>query len=183
MLAIVPRRLPPNRTLERIDKTQASYLVLYSDQEGGDYGQRRNAFDGRHYWAARRPLHLDRFVLAAASQPDPLDLMFSAQYQQQPVPLEGNLIRRDWFRYFAPSDLPAPIWSTTIVQSWDLAMQTGDTNEYSVCTTWPADREDVYLLHAFRGRLEYPELRRKVIALAEQARIAAAYRLRTQVPA
>ena len=27
-------------------------------------------------------------------------LMFSAQYQQRPVPVEGNLIRRDWFRYY-----------------------------------------------------------------------------------
>ena len=29
-------------------------------------------------------------------------LMFSAQYQQRPIPLEGNLIRRDWFRYYDP---------------------------------------------------------------------------------
>ena len=27
-------------------------------------------------------------------------LMFSAQYQQRPIPLEGNLIRRDWFRFY-----------------------------------------------------------------------------------
>ena len=27
-------------------------------------------------------------------------LKFSAQYQQRPIPLEGNLIRRDWFRYY-----------------------------------------------------------------------------------
>jgi hypothetical protein len=27
-------------------------------------------------------------------------LMFSAQYQQRPVPLEGNLIRRAWFRFY-----------------------------------------------------------------------------------
>src|SRR6266446_8960833 len=27
-------------------------------------------------------------------------LQFSAQYQQRPVPLEGNLIRREWFRHY-----------------------------------------------------------------------------------
>ena len=32
-------------------------------------------------------------------------LQFSAQYQQRPVPLEGNLIRREWFRYY--DHLPA----------------------------------------------------------------------------
>ena len=47
-------------------------------------------------------------------------------------------------------------------------MQTSETNDYSVCTTWRADQDDVYLLHVFRGRLEYPELRRKVIALAQE---------------
>jgi hypothetical protein len=27
-------------------------------------------------------------------------LMFSAQYQQRPVPLEGNIIRRNWFQLY-----------------------------------------------------------------------------------
>jgi phage terminase large subunit-like protein len=90
-------------------------------------------------------------------------MMFSAQYQQQPVPLEGNLIRRGWFRYFTPSGLSAPTYPTKIVQSWDVAMQTGDTNDYSVCATWRVDRDDV-----FHGRLEYPELRRNVMALARE---------------
>ena len=60
-------------------------------------------------------------------------LMFSAQYQQRPVPLEGNLIRRDWFRYY--DQLPQDP-DKRIVQSWDIAMMTGNTNDYSVCTTW-----------------------------------------------
>ena len=115
-------------------------------------------------------LHPEREDLAAleALKRELGGMMFSAQYQQQPVPLEGNLIRRGWFRYFTSSDLSAPTWSTKIVQSWDVAMQTGDTNDYSVCTTWLANRDDVHLLHVFRGRLEYPELRRKVIALAQE---------------
>jgi predicted phage terminase large subunit-like protein len=97
-------------------------------------------------------------------------LLFSAQYQQRPVPVEGNLIRRAWFRYFDPADLPAPSWRTRIVQSWDVAIVTGNQNDYSVCTTWRVDNDDAYLLHVFRGRLEYPDLRRKVIALAQEHR-------------
>ena len=93
-------------------------------------------------------------------------LLFSAQYQQRPVPVEGNLIRRDWLRYFDLSALPPPSYATRIVQSWDVAMRTGDNNDYSVCTTWRVEKDDVYLLHVFRGRLEYPDLRRKLIALA-----------------
>jgi predicted phage terminase large subunit-like protein len=92
-------------------------------------------------------------------------LRFSAQYQQRPIPLEGNLIRRDWFRsYGALPDQPHP----RIVQSWDVAMMTGDTNDYSVCTTWQMIQGDYYLLDVFRARLEYPTLRRKIASLAAQ---------------
>jgi len=91
-------------------------------------------------------------------------LQFSAQYQQRPVPLEGNLIRREWFRYY--DRLPAQDPPGRIVQSWDIAMMTGDANDYSVCTTWRVTKSDYYLVEVFRGRLQYPDLRRKVIALA-----------------
>ncbi len=50
-------------------------------------------------------------------------LLFSAQYQQRPVPVEGNLIRRSWF--LAYDKLPASPSRTRIVQSWDVAKQTG----------------------------------------------------------
>ena len=93
-------------------------------------------------------------------------LLFSAQYQQRPVPVEGNLIRRSWF--LAYDNLPASSSQTKIVQSWDVAMMTGGQNDYSACTTWLTHKNDAYLLHVYRGRLEYPELRRKVIALATE---------------
>jgi predicted phage terminase large subunit-like protein len=90
-------------------------------------------------------------------------LMFSAQYQQRPVPLEGNIIRRQWFRSY--DCLPEhPVGR--IVQSWDIAMMTGDANDYSVCTTWRIVKSDYYLIDVFRDRLQYPDLRRSVARLA-----------------
>jgi hypothetical protein len=53
-------------------------------------------------------------------------LMFSAQYQQRPVPLEGNLIRREWFRFYVQPPRPG-----LVVQSWDVAMMTGEANDFS----------------------------------------------------
>jgi predicted phage terminase large subunit-like protein len=91
-------------------------------------------------------------------------LQFSAQYQQQPVPLEGNLVRREWFKYYQV--LPPRTARTRVVQSWDVAATIGDSNDYSVCTTWLVADSRFYLIDDFRARLEYPELRRKVIALA-----------------
>ena len=49
-----------------------------------------------------------------------------------------------------------------IVQSWDIAMMTGDANDYSVCTTWWIIKADYYLVDVFRARLQYPDLRRKL---------------------
>src|SRR5258706_6621378 len=95
-------------------------------------------------------------------------LLFSAQYQQRPVPVEGNLIRRSWF--LAYDSLPVSPSRTRIVQSWDVAMMTGGQNDYSACTTWLTHKNDAYLLHVYQGRLEYPELRRKVIGLATEHR-------------
>jgi predicted phage terminase large subunit-like protein len=94
-------------------------------------------------------------------------LMFSAQYQQRPVPVEGNLIRREWFRYY--DHLPHD-FAKRIVQSWDIAMMTGDANDYSVCTTWWIIRADYYLVDVFRARLQYPDLRRKLVSLAAKHR-------------
>jgi predicted phage terminase large subunit-like protein len=88
-------------------------------------------------------------------------LMFSAQYQQRPVPLEGNLIRRDWFRFYDQPPHPGPV-----VQSWDIAMMTGEVNDFSVCTTWRMIKADYYLIDVFRARLQYPDLRRKTASLA-----------------
>jgi predicted phage terminase large subunit-like protein len=90
-------------------------------------------------------------------------LMFSAQYQQRPVPVEGNLVKRDWFRFDQP---PPPAPGDLVVQSWDVAMMTGEANDFSVCTTWRIVRADYYLIDVFRARLEYPELRRKIASLA-----------------
>lgn len=80
-------------------------------------------------------------------------LKFSAQYQQRPVPLEGNLIRREWFRYH---DEPPEGCSKSVVQSWDVAMMTGDTNDFSACTTWHVCNSNYYLVDVYRARLEYP---------------------------
>ena len=95
-------------------------------------------------------------------------LLFSAQYQQQPVPVEGNLIRRSWFPVY--DDLPAGPLATRIVQSWDVAMTTSGRNDYSACSTWLVHKNDAYLVHVYWGRLEYPDLRRKVIGLAAEHR-------------
>jgi predicted phage terminase large subunit-like protein len=101
---------------------------------------------------------LDRIKIEMGS------LKFSAQYQQRPVPAEGNLIRRDWSRFH--DRLPERRAADRVVQSWDIAAMTGEANDYSVCTTWLMVESDYYLVNVFRDRLCYPDLRRRVAAIA-----------------
>lgn len=91
-------------------------------------------------------------------------MMFSAQYQQRPVPVDGNLIKREWFRTYKTA--PERGLGRTIVQSWDIASSITEKSDYSVCTTWLMERKTYYLLDVFRVRLEYPDLRRRIIDMA-----------------
>jgi predicted phage terminase large subunit-like protein len=87
-------------------------------------------------------------------------LHFQAQYQQAPVPEAGNLIRRDWIRYFDLSDLPLGGDCPRIVQTWDTATKGEEVNDQSVCTTWAFVRGNHYLIDLVRQHCGYPALRR-----------------------
>ena len=119
----------------------------------------------RHIGDILHPERENREVLEAIKA-EVGSLLFSAQYQQQPVPAEGNLIRRSWFKTY--DDLPVGPSITRIVQSWDVAMMTSGRNDYSACSTWLVHKNDAYLVDVYRGRLEYPDLRRKVIGMAAE---------------
>jgi predicted phage terminase large subunit-like protein len=90
---------------------------------------------------------------------------FAGQYQQNPVPIEGNMVRRSWFKRFPAASPPV---CTGIVQSWDTANKAGELNDYSVCTTWGIYDRTYYLLDVFRQRLEFPDLLRAVTSQAEK---------------
>ncbi len=89
---------------------------------------------------------------------------FSAQYQQEPVPAGGTMIKSHWFRTY--DTVPARDSRQQIVQSWDTASKANELSDYSVCTTWHVVGETYYLVDVFRKRLEYPELKRMVSNLA-----------------
>lgn len=86
---------------------------------------------------------------------------FSAQYQQEPVPLGGALIKTDWIHYYEEAALPSSFDHK--MQSWDTASKEKHFNDYSVCTTWGMKGQKLYLLEVFRKRLDYPALKKAVI--------------------
>jgi predicted phage terminase large subunit-like protein len=94
--------------------------------------------------------------------------IFSAQYQQAPVPPGGAMIKRPWVMRYSVS--PARTPGSRLIQSWDTASKGGAENDWSVCTTWLLQNGHHYLLHVHRARHEYPELKKRALMLAEQYR-------------
>jgi predicted phage terminase large subunit-like protein len=84
------------------------------------------------------------------------------------VPEGGNPIDWNWF----PLDNHPPVRELkdkTIV-SWDTAMSAKELSSYSACVVIQVRGETVFVLDVVRERLEYPDLRRKVIELHRQWR-------------
>jgi predicted phage terminase large subunit-like protein len=90
-------------------------------------------------------------------------LDFAAQYQQQPVAEGGNLIKWDWFRFY--QEPPAQQSGDRIIVSWDTALSSKELSSYSACVVLQVKGDTAYVLEVVRERLEYPELKRKVIAI------------------
>jgi predicted phage terminase large subunit-like protein len=97
-------------------------------------------------------------------------LAFSAQYQQIPVPSGGTMVSWDKFERFSM----LPSWDEDdpdiFVHSWDTATKAGELNDYSVGTIWLMRKNQAYLLDVVRERLNYPDLRQRVIDLATAGR-------------
>jgi predicted phage terminase large subunit-like protein len=93
---------------------------------------------------------------------------FAAQYLQSPTPPGGGLVKLAWFQRFDLTHKP-PFYQ--IIQSWDCASKASQLSDYSVCTTWGVTwAKDIFLLHVYRERLEYPQLKRALRQFADQFR-------------
>jgi predicted phage terminase large subunit-like protein len=91
---------------------------------------------------------------------------FSSQYQQNPVPPDGAVIRLDKLCLVEerfPRDQ-----CTRVIQSWDTAAKTGPRCDYSVCTTWGYSNGDWHLLDLVRTKLEFPDLKARLVQLAKK---------------
>ena len=89
-----------------------------------------------------------------------------------------RIIKREWFQVssycLTLSEGPQldikgkSIQRGKVIQSWDTAFKKNQENDFSVCTTWEVSRNSFVLIDIFRGRLEFPELKRKVVELNDK---------------
>jgi len=96
---------------------------------------------------------------------------WQAQYQQNPVSEASAIVKREWWKTWEHDDPPK---CDFILMSWDTAFEKNQRADYSACTTWGVFYRDnaetglkmanIILLNAVRDRLEFPALKRKVLA-------------------
>ena len=117
---------------------------------------------------AGKPLHPERESIQSlrATQKKVGDYTFSSQYQQDPIPEGGAMVKAKWLLEY--DDVPLPHQIRHRIQSWDTAIKSGEFNDYSVGTSWVVDdKHRAYLVDVIRIRADYPELKRAVINAAE----------------
>ncbi|MFP5236978.1 MAG: phage terminase large subunit [Acidobacteriota bacterium] len=113
---------------------------------------------GAALWPERFPLEeleSTRRVLGSAA--------WSALYQQRPVPEEGAIFKAEWWQRY--DELPE---FSQIILSADTAFKAGAANDYSVVTVWGVAKNGFYLLHVWRARAEFPQLKRQLESMGAQ---------------
>ena len=87
--------------------------------------------------------------------------VFSAQFQQQPIILGGQVIKRDYFRYYPTAK---EYKYKRILIAADTAMKTKEYNDYSVFIAGGITNENkLHILDLIRGKWEAPELEKQAV--------------------
>jgi predicted phage terminase large subunit-like protein len=100
---------------------------------------------------------------------------WQAQYQQNPVSEASALVKREWWQTWEKEDPP---YCDFVLQAWDTAFEKNNRADYSACTTWGVFYQEdpdtgrtetnIILLDAFRDRMEFPALKKKVLDQMEE---------------
>jgi predicted phage terminase large subunit-like protein len=114
--------------------------------------------EGDALWPSKFPLSKLEKIREAVG-----GAVWSALYQQRPAAAEGSLFKRDWWKSFDAMTMPP---FERIVLSLDTAFKAGASNDYSVGLVLGVARTGYYVLDIWRGKVEFPQLKRQVDMLA-----------------
>lgn len=89
--------------------------------------------------------------------------LFDLHYMGVLHPKDGQVFKADWWNVWDTA--PDPL-AGSMTLSVDTASKTGFSNDYSAATVWARREVGEYLMHAWRDKLEFPELLRAVESLA-----------------
>ena len=90
---------------------------------------------------------------------------YAGQYQQSPAPLGGGMVKKEWLKTY--KSLPN---FDQIIVSCDTGNKPTQLADYSAITVWGYRDPDIYLLHVYRAKVNYPDLKRAVVDIAGRYR-------------
>lgn len=113
-------------------------------------------------------------------------VFWNGLFQQRPSTPEGNIIKRQWFRFWHHPGQPLPAVKVTLpdnshyycptteippafdsqTQSWDMAFKAKSSSSYVVGEVWGKARADRYLLDLVRRRMDFGQTIRAVKSLS-----------------
>ncbi len=88
--------------------------------------------------------------------------VWAALYQQRPQPAQGQIFRREWWKFYRQAPFPFD----EIIQSWDMAFKETNTSDFVVGQVWGRKGANKYLLDQVRDRMDFPTTIQAVRALS-----------------
>lgn len=94
-------------------------------------------------------------VTAEKTEQIKLDLKhnYYGQYQQRAIQREGGLLKRDWFKFWSPSQLPEK-WDEELI-SCDFSFKDGKKADYNCLQVWKRSGPNFYLIDQVRRQMDF----------------------------
>lgn len=128
------------------------------------------------------PLHKERYSLkelmeikiGTADEPGVGSKVWASLYQQRPSAAEGNLFKREWWKFLRPIKQPIEMGPSErrayfrelgilrIIQRWDTALGETKQDDYTSCVTLGIARNRYYIIDVWKGKLQFPDVKRAV---------------------
>jgi predicted phage terminase large subunit-like protein len=93
-------------------------------------------------------------------------LGYAALYGQQPKNKEGNIIKRDWFKFYLRHEQPEKF--DQMIQSWDMSFKDTQDSSFVVGQVWGRIRADKFLLSQVRRRMDFPATCKAIAKLSSE---------------
>ncbi len=97
---------------------------------------------------------LNDFKASYISDPQGGQRAWTALYQCSPRQEEGNLVRRDWWKFYDPEE---QISFGTEIISVDASFKGDDSSDYVSIQVWGKKGQDYYLRYCLNKRLNFPD--------------------------
>lgn len=97
---------------------------------------------------------LEQFKKSYIDDPEGGARAWSALYQCSPRVEGGNLVKRDWWRYYDPKEVP--VFGTSVI-SVDASFKGNEDNDYVAIEVWGKRENDYFLRYCLNQHMNFPE--------------------------